>query len=135
VLVLDGAKARAWGQFGCRIPQEVVRDGVEDPLRSIAVPTEESLLVRHAKMRRGAFLDAVSDFGVDQILARLLETKSNESVLVLPVRRGEEILCLGVGTGPREAQSLQKSGHYEILGSKLSDAVEIVRLRKRILEV
>jgi hypothetical protein len=135
VFVLDEVKARAWGQSGCRIPAEVVRDGVDDPLRSIAVPIDESLLFRHAKRKESVFLDTVSDLGVDQIIVRILKTEPDESVFVLPVRRGEETLCVGIGAGPREARSFEKTSHYRILGDKLSDAIEIVRLRKRILDV
>jgi hypothetical protein len=42
---------------------------------------------------------------------------------------------VAIGAAPREAGIFERSAYYEILGNKLSDAVEIVRLRKRILSV
>jgi hypothetical protein len=135
LFALDGVNARAWGQFGCRIPPEVVSDGHQDPLRGIEVPIEFSSLFRRAGRQEEAFVDSISDAGADQIITTLLETRPDDSVLVVPVRWGEETVCVAIGAGPREEGIFEKSAYYEILGNKLADAVEIVRLRKRILSV
>jgi hypothetical protein len=135
LFALDGVNARAWGQFGCRIPAEVVSDGHQDPLRGIEVPIEFSALFRRAGRKETAFVDSISESGGDQIIATLLETQSDESILVVPVRWRAETVCVAIGAAPREAGIFEKSAYYEILGNKLADAVEIVRLRKRILSV
>ena len=135
VFAFDGVTARGWGQSGCQIPSEVVRDGVEDPLRSIAVPIDESLLFRHARGKAVAFRDSVSDLEPDQIIARILDTQPDDPVFVLPLKRGEETLCVAIGAAPREAEVFEKTAHFKLLGNKLTDAVEIVRLRKKILAV
>jgi len=135
VFAFDGVNARGWGQSGCRIPSEVVPDGIEDPLRSITVPIDRSLLFRHARGRRAAFRDSISDLEPDRIVARILETQPDEPVLVLPLKRGEDTLCVAIGAAPRQAEVFEKTEHYKMLGDKLTDAVEIVRLRKKILAV
>ena len=135
LFALDGVNACVWGQFGCRIPPEMVRDGHQDPLRGVEVPIEFSLLFRRAGRKEAAFVDSISDAGGDQMIATLLETQPNDSVLVVPVRWGEETVCVAIGAAPREEGIFEKSAYYEILGNKLADAVEIVRLRKRILAV
>jgi hypothetical protein len=135
VFTLDGVTARAWGHFGCRIPPEAVRGGAEDPLRSIEVPIENSVLLCHARVKEVAFLDSVPDAREDHIIAELLETRPNDSVLVFPVRWGADTVCVGIGAAPRGAEIFEKASRYDLLSSKLTDAVEIVRLRKRILAV
>jgi hypothetical protein len=135
VFALDEVKARPWGQVGCQVPSDVVRDGVQDPLRSIEVPIEESLLLRRAGSRLAAFRDSVSDHAGDHLIARLLETRPDDPVLGFPLKRGEETLALAIGAAPRDAEVFEKTSRFKLLGDKLSDAVELVRLRKRILAV
>jgi hypothetical protein len=135
VFTLDGVTARAWGQVGCQIPTEAVRGGGQDPLRSIEVPIEDSLLFCHACVKEVAFLDSVQDARGDRIIAGLLETRPNDSVLVFPVRWGTDTICVAVGAAPRGAGIFEKAPRYDLLSSKLTDTVEIVRLRKRILAV
>jgi len=135
VFALDQVKARAWGQVGCQIPPEVARDGVQDPLRNIEVPIDESLVFRHALGKQVAFRDSVSDYKADHIIAKLLETRPDEPVLVLPLRRGEETLSVAIGAAPRDGKVFEKTSHYKLFGDKLTDAVELVQLRKKILAV
>lgn len=135
VFALDGVHARAWGHYGCHIPPEVIRDAIEDPLRSIEIPVELSVLFRHARGKPGVFVDSISDVGADHILVAMLETEPHDSVLIVPVRWGDETVCVAIGAKPRNAGIFEKTGYYKLLGDKLTDAVEIVRLRKRILAV
>jgi hypothetical protein len=135
IFVLDEVMARAWGQIGCEVPPEVVRDGVQDPVRNIEVSIDESLVIRHARGKQIAYRDSISGYKADHIIAKLLETQPDEPVLVLPLKRGGETLSLAIGAAPRAEKVFEKTSQYEILGEKLSDAVEIVRLRKKILAV
>ena len=65
----------------------------------------------------------------------ILDTQPDDPVLVLPLKRGEETLCVAIGAAPREAKVFEKTAHFKLLGDKLTDAVEIVRLRKKILAI
>lgn len=135
IFVLDEVKARAWGQIGCQVPAEVVRDGVQDPVRNIEVPIDDSLVIRRSRNKQSAYRDSVSGYRADDIIAKLLETQPDQPVLVLPLKRGEETLGLAIAAAPRDANVFERTSHYQLLGEKLSDAVEIVRLRKKILAV
>jgi hypothetical protein len=135
VFTLDGESARAWGQLGCRIPPEAVRGAAQDPLRSIEVRIEDSVLLCHARVKEVAFLDSVPDAREDHVVVGLLDARPNDSVLVFPVRWGAETVCVGIGAAPRGAEIFEKASRYDLLSTKLTDAVEIVRLRKRILAV
>lgn len=137
VFVLDDDVARAWTQSGCVVPKEVPRDGVREPLRAIEVPIQRSVLFRSAVRASAPTRIPMPDRREDRVVGRLLEAEPADPLLLLPVRVGErnEAVALGAGEARPGALDGRAVQHYGLFASKVTDAIRMVRLRKRILAV
>ena len=135
ILALDDRSARIWGQVGCEIPPEIPRTGVGDPVQGFEIPLEQSrLFLAIAHMEAPAF-EPHPRGERDALLLRLLGAPQGEPFLALPIRpRGRSAVAVALAAAPR-TPATDPLVSLGLLASKTADALDLVRLKRRILAV
>ena len=120
--------------MGCEIPREVPRTGVRDPVQGLEFVLERSRLFQTIAKRTGVAYEPLRRSEPDALLLRLLALAHEEPALVLPLRPRDRTVAVALGAGAREAGDVGIE-RFALLASKAADALDLVRLRRRILSV
>jgi len=135
ILAIDGGKARGWSQIGCMPPPET---GSADPFHDIDFPESVSPLLSKANESEVPFLEPQSDGqaeDVDALAWLLWKAGSADPLLVIPIRYGDRLVAVALARGELAPGALAAREAYELLARRSVLALDLVRLRERILRL
>ena len=132
IFVVDGDRMRGWGHRGCHVPAEVARDPVREPIRSLELSARFCATLHEAQRMLRPALRRPGGGDGDRILARLLDVGDGGDLLVVPVRVASSLALLALAAGERRPGRLTAFDEHALLGRKIADAVELVRIRARL---
>ncbi len=114
-----------WHQVGCTLP--------EPQLRKVSFPVAESGLLRQAAKSRGALVEKVSTSKVDNWLVALVGLPERE-LFAVPIKVNDQPVAILIASKPTQGEAGDHKATYDALAAKISLAIQIASLRKRMLE-
>jgi hypothetical protein len=125
VFVLRGDLAVGWHQVGCSLP--------EADFRKVSFPIADSRLLHQAASSGASFVGRVPSSKVDNWLGSLLGLSKRE-VFTLPIRVNDQGVGIMLACEPAQGTLEDRSHVYNTLAAKMSHAIQMAYLRKRILD-
>ncbi|MDH5306020.1 MAG: hypothetical protein OEW02_02445 [Myxococcales bacterium] len=135
ILAVQDGKARGWSQLGCMPPPET---GDADPFHEIDFSESSSPLLSRALCSDAPFLAPQNDEpgdSVDPLAALLWKAGAADPILLIPIRYGERTVAVALARCEREAGALAAREAYELLAARATLALDLIRLRGRILHL
>ena len=135
ICVVDDERLRPWIQSGCVVPPEVSCDGVGNPLEAIEVDPTRSALCRAASQSQEPSLEPAPDAPGDRLLVKLLDPPPDARILVFPIQIKDPVEAVAFATGARTPEAEGRLGAHALFATKVSQAIQLVRLRHAILSL
>lgn len=135
ILAIEGERARGWSQVGCMAPPG---EGQSDPFHDLHFSEAESPLLAKAAASETLFLEPNSSEECEEgdALAWLMwKPGAGDPTLVLPIRYGDRLVAVALARSELHAGALSALETFELLGSRAVLALDLVRLRDRILRL
>ena len=133
ILAIEGDRARGWSQVGCMAPPT---EGQSDPFHALHYSESESPLLAKAAASEALFLESNSDEQSDEgdALAWLMwKPGATDPTLVIPIRYGDRMVAVALARSELQPGALTASESFGLLASRAVLALDLVRLRERIL--
>lgn len=125
IFVVRGEVITGWHQLGSLVP--------ESELRRVSFPTAQSGFLRKVSESEAAFVGTIPSSRIDDWLVSLLGL-SNREVLAMPIKVNDQAVGILVAGEPNLGALADHGTIYTALAGKMSFAIQMTYLRKRILE-
>jgi len=123
IFIVRGNRITGWEQVGSR----------SDPdFRQLSLPTTDQGFLQLSSQNRAAFIGSVTSPG-DDWLASLLGIKRGGEIFTVPISVNNQPVSVLVATNPKHGELASHLRNYDAVATKISFALQMVYLRKRIL--
>ncbi len=126
IFVLRGARVMGWDQIGCAIS--------ETDLRQVSIAPDENTILGQALESRAAFVGSVPSSRSGDWLATLLQLDQDRAAFALSVTVNNQAVSILIASAPIKGELADHLIAYDALAAKMSYSLQMVYLRKRILE-
>lgn len=125
IFVVRGDRISGWEQVGCSIS--------EKDLRNISQGQNDAGFLQLASRNRAAFVAPLAPGSTDQWLASLLGIKPGGDVFAGPISVNNQPVSVLAAAHPKRGELSEHLAPYDMLAAKISFALQMVYLRRRIL--
>ncbi len=126
IFVIRGPNVAGWLPLGCTIPEE--------EFRKLTFPLTESKLLEQVVQGKSACVCPIPPTRGDDRLVAALGLRDRAEVLAAPILVNSQPVIAFLGSSVREGTGREKVAVYEKLVKKVSFALQMTFLRRRILE-
>ncbi len=126
IFVVRGKRVMGWDQIGSAISKP--------DLRQVSLDPDENPVLAKAVEAAGAFVGTISPGHSGDWLASQLQVKPDRAAFALSIAVNQQVVSILLASGPRQGEPEDQVDLYAALGQKVSYSLQMVSLRKRILE-